>query len=57
MILIFARAKLSPQGEVTLKVNDKEFAVSPGSTVLSTLSNQGVFPSFCLWWRWYVRDV
>lgn len=48
VILLYARTKLSPQGEVTLKVNDKEFEVSPGSTVLSTLSTQGVFlPSAC----------
>ncbi len=48
LILMVAKAKLSPQGEVTLKVNDKAFSVSPGNTVLSTLSNQGVFlPSAC----------
>ncbi len=48
LILMVAKAKLSPQGEVTLKVNDKAYEVSPGNTVLSTLSNQGVFlPSAC----------
>lgn len=48
IILLYARAKLTPQGEVLLKVNDKEFNVSPGSTVLTTLSNQGIFlPSAC----------
>jgi Na+-transporting NADH:ubiquinone oxidoreductase subunit F len=48
LILLFARAKLSPQGEVTLKVNDKEFTVNPGNTILSTLSTQDVFlPSAC----------
>lgn len=47
-ILLYARAKLTPQGEVKLKINDKEFDVQPGSTVLSTLSNQGIFlPSAC----------
>ena len=48
IILLYARAKLTPQGEVTLQVNDKEFTVSPGNTLLSTLSTQNIFlPSAC----------
>jgi Na+-transporting NADH:ubiquinone oxidoreductase subunit F len=48
VILLYARKKLTPQGEVNLKVNDKEFNVDPGSTVLTTLSNHGIFlPSAC----------
>lgn len=48
IVLLYARAKLTPQGEVKLKINDKEFDVNPGSTVLSTLSDQGIFlPSAC----------
>lgn len=48
IVLLYARAKLTPQGEVKLQVNDKEFEVQPGSTVLTTLSNQGIFlPSAC----------
>jgi Na+-transporting NADH:ubiquinone oxidoreductase subunit F len=47
-ILLYAKAKLSPSGKVKLQVNDKEFEVSPGSTILSTLSNQSVYlPSAC----------
>lgn len=47
-MLLFARKKLTPQGDVTLTVNDKDFTVSPGSTVLSTLSGNGIFlPSAC----------
>ena len=47
-ILLLARKKLTPQGEVKLQVNDKEFNVSPGSSVLSTLSGQNIFlPSAC----------
>jgi len=47
-ILLYARAKLTPQGDVKLTINDKEFQVKPGSTVLSTLSNQDIFlPSAC----------
>ena len=37
-MLLYARFKLTPQGDVQLKVNDKEFTVSPGSTLLNTLS-------------------
>ena len=48
LVLIYARKKLTPQGNVTLKVNDKEFTVEPGQTILSALSNQGVYlPSAC----------
>jgi Na+-transporting NADH:ubiquinone oxidoreductase subunit F len=48
VMLLYARYKLTPQGDVQLKVNDKEFTVSPGSTVLTTLSNNGIYlPSAC----------
>lgn len=48
-LLLYAKKKLTPQGEVTLTINDeKEFKVEPGSTVLNTLSNNGIFlPSAC----------
>ena len=48
-VLLYAKKKLTPQGEVTLTINDdKEIVVEPGSTILSTLSNNGVFlPSAC----------
>jgi Na+-transporting NADH:ubiquinone oxidoreductase subunit F len=48
-ILLYARKKLTPQGDVTLTINDeKELVVSPGSTLLSTLSNHKIFlPSAC----------
>ncbi len=32
VMLLYARFKLTPQGDVQLKVNDKEFTVSPGTT-------------------------
>ena len=48
LILLYARQKLTPQGEVNLKVNDKEYKVEPGGTILGTLSNQGIYlPSAC----------
>ena len=48
-ILLFARAKLTPQGEVIININDeKEIETNPGSTLLSTLSNEKIFiPSAC----------
>ncbi|MDD2277561.1 MAG: NADH:ubiquinone reductase (Na(+)-transporting) subunit F [Bacteroidales bacterium] len=48
-ILLYAKKKLTPQGEVTLTINDdKVITVEPGITVLTTLSNNGVFlPSAC----------
>ncbi len=46
--LLYARKKLTPQGEVTLTINGEEFKVTPGSTLLTTLSNQGIYlPSAC----------
>lgn len=49
MVLLFARKKLTPQGKVTLTINDeKEMEVDPGNTLLSTLSNNEIFlPSAC----------
>ncbi len=48
VILLYARKKLTPQGEVKLKVNEKEYNVEPGGTILGTLSNQGIYlPSAC----------
>lgn len=48
-LLLYARKKLTPQGEVKLTINDeKEIQVRPGNTVLSVLSSSGVFlPSAC----------
>ncbi|MFP4059249.1 MAG: NADH:ubiquinone reductase (Na(+)-transporting) subunit F [Bacteroidota bacterium] len=47
-VLLFARKKLTPQGKVKLKINEDEVEVDPGSTILTTLSNQGVYlPSAC----------
>jgi Na+-transporting NADH:ubiquinone oxidoreductase subunit F len=46
--LLYARRKLTPQGEVKLIINDEEYKAYPGSTLLTTLSNQGIFlPSAC----------
>ena len=36
-ILLFAKSKLMPSGEVTIKINgEDDLVVSPGSTLLST---------------------
>lgn len=48
-VLLFAKKKLTPQGEVSITINgEKELKVEPGSTVLTTLSNSQIFlPSAC----------
>ena len=48
-ILLIAKAKLTPQGEVKLVINDEEeMEVKPGATILSTLSENKIFlPSAC----------
>ncbi|RLD64956.1 MAG: NADH:ubiquinone reductase (Na(+)-transporting) subunit F [Bacteroidetes bacterium] len=48
-LLLYAKAKLLPSGEVNLNINDeKDMVVSPGSTLLSTLGdNKILLPSAC----------
>jgi Na+-transporting NADH:ubiquinone oxidoreductase subunit F len=47
-MLLFARDKLAPKGDVRLAVNDRELDVSPGSTLLTTRSGNGIYlPSAC----------
>ncbi len=49
ILLLYARKKLTPQGDVTITINDeKEMITNPGSTLLSTLSAEKIFiPSAC----------
>jgi Na+-transporting NADH:ubiquinone oxidoreductase subunit F len=49
MVLLFAKKKLTPQGDVKITINgEKEIITSPGSTILSTLSAEKIFlPSAC----------
>jgi len=47
-VLLYARKKLTPAGEVKVSINERELNVSPGSSLLSTLSNNDIFlPSAC----------
>lgn len=48
-ILLVAKAKLTPSGEVVVNINnEKDLTVEPGSTILSTLSSNKIFlPSAC----------
>jgi len=48
-LLLFAKAKLSPSGAVTITINnDQKLEVEGGATLLNVLSNNGVFlPSAC----------
>lgn len=49
-MLLFVKAKLAPEGKITIDINDGErvIEVDGGGTLLSTLSNSGIFlPSAC----------
>ena len=48
-VLLYAKLKLTPQGEVTITINDeKEIITEPGSTLLTTLTEEKIFlPSAC----------
>ena len=49
-MLLFVKAKLSPAGKITIDINGGErvIEVDGGATLLSTLSNNGIFlPSAC----------
>ena len=48
-LLLFLRAKLIPEGNVTITINDeRQLSVPTGNNLLSTLAEQQVFiPSAC----------
>lgn len=48
-VLLFAKKKLTPSGDVTITINgEKELTVQTGSSLLSTLAEQGIYlPSAC----------
>ncbi len=48
-VLLFAKSKLSPSGKIKITVNnEKTIEVDGGSTLLTTLGNEGIFlPSAC----------
>lgn len=48
-VLLYARAKLVPSGPVKITINEeKEYTVDSGSTLLTTLSQEGIYlPSAC----------
>jgi Na+-transporting NADH:ubiquinone oxidoreductase subunit F len=48
-MLLFVKAKLSPAGKIKITINgEKELEVDGGNTLLSTLSNEGIYlPSAC----------
>ena len=48
-VLLFAKSKLLPSGEVTLTINGKEnIKINPGGTILGTLGDNKIFlPSAC----------
>ena len=49
-ILLYAKTKLVPSGKVSMDINngEKTIVISPGSSILTTLSNEKIFlPSAC----------
>jgi Na+-transporting NADH:ubiquinone oxidoreductase subunit F len=47
-VLLFAKDKLTPKGEVLIQINDRQLNVSPGSNLLTTLTGNDVYlPSAC----------
>ena len=48
-ILLYAKSRLTPSGEVNLNINgERDISVKPGSTILSTLSDNKIYlPSAC----------
>jgi len=48
-VLLFVKAKISPKGKIKITINgDRVIEVDGGNTLLSTLSNEGIFlPSAC----------
>ncbi|HBX89202.1 MAG TPA: NADH:ubiquinone reductase (Na(+)-transporting) subunit F, partial [Marinilabiliaceae bacterium] len=50
ILLLYIKAKLTPEGKVTIRINDgeRELEVDPGQTLLSALGNSKIFlPSAC----------
>jgi Na+-transporting NADH:ubiquinone oxidoreductase subunit F len=48
LILLYAKKKLTPQGEVQLKINDETVTINPGEKILNTLSSREIYlPSAC----------
>ena len=51
-ILLFAKDKLLPSGNVKITINgEKVIEVASGDSLLSTLGSQKIFFTICLWWR------
>ena len=50
-VILFVKTKLSPSGKIKIMINgEKEIEVDGGSTLLTTLSNEGIFlPSASRW--------
>ncbi|MGC9459653.1 NADH:ubiquinone reductase (Na(+)-transporting) subunit F, partial [Vibrio genomosp. F10 str. 9ZD137] len=48
LIILFAKSKLVPTGDVTISVNgdpEKSFITSPGDKLLSAMAGSGIFVS------------
>ena len=57
-VLIAARRRLLPQGDVQILVNgEKTLTVSPGTTLLNVLSDQSGLSAICMRRWWYMCNV
>ena len=58
-VLLFAKNKLTPSGELKININDgeREVVTGAGSTLLSTLAANKIFLPSVLWWWWKLRNV
>jgi Na+-transporting NADH:ubiquinone oxidoreductase subunit F len=57
-LLIFAQKQLVQSGPVKIIINgEKTITVSAGSSLLTTLANEKIFPAVSLWGWGYLRHV
>lgn len=57
-LIVLAKKKLQPGGEVTIEINDKkELQVKPGSRLLTTLANEEIFLSSACGGRGQLRAM
>ena len=57
-ILIFAKDKLLPSGNVKITINDdKVVEVPSGGSLLSTLGSEKIFFAISLWWWWNLYSM
>lgn len=59
LVILFAKSKLVPSGDITISVNgdpEKAITTGAGGKLLTALSANGIF-IFSMWWRWFLWSV